>query len=181
MKRAVYHTFLWWNVDKEQAWLNEKIKKGWLLCDVNLFKYTFESCEPGGYEICVEMLEEKPITEKSKRYIAFVEETGAKYIGANGTIAYFCKKADAPFKLYSDRLSWLKYYRRIRKNMRPLLIVWTLWLPVRTVDFVLEPVLAVDVLLYICVAALWYNIILGYCKISKLIRRLQQDENIFES
>ena len=65
--------------------------------------------------------------------------------------------------------------------MRPLLIVWTLWLPVKTVDLVLEPVLAVDVLLYICVAALWYNIVLGYCKISKLIRRLQRGENIFES
>ena len=187
MKKVVRRSYTWWGVDKEQAWLNEKIKQGWLLSEVRNGKYTFEPCDPDSYEICAVLLEKDAKTEASKDYISFVEETGATYIGARGSIAYFCKKkGDQPFELFSDRASWLKYYRYIKKRIR--------WMIALCVLFLLRGALAVIDLcigengtwvleLVILVIHVWFCCLVfsGYYRICKLVRRLERDENIFES
>lgn len=187
MKKVVHGSFTWWGVDKEQAWLNEKIKQGWLLCDVRFMKYTFEPCEPDSYEICAVLLEKDAKTEASKDYISFVEETGATYIGARGSIAFFCKKkGDKPFELFSDRASWLKYYRHIRDNMRWFLAICVLFLAndILTVIGLCRgdtSMWAFDLLL-LAVHVWFYCLVFpGYLKVRKLIRRLEQDEDIFEA
>ena len=187
MKKVVHGSFTWWGVDKEQAWLNEKIKQGWLLCDVRFMKYTFEPCDPDSYEICAVLLEKGAKTEASKEYISFVEETGATYIGARGSIAFFCKKkGDQPFELFSDRASWLKYYRYIKKNMR-----WAIALCV--IMFVCDALAVIDLCrgetstwaldLFGFAVHVWFYCLVfpGYYRICKLVRRLKRDENIFES
>ena len=45
-----------WNFDKEEKWLNEMAAKGLCLISVGLFRYDFEDCEPGEYQIRMQLL-----------------------------------------------------------------------------------------------------------------------------
>ena len=187
MKKTVYRTFTWWNTDKEQAWLNDMIAQGWLLRDVRLMKYTFARCESKGYEICVQLLKKDAKDKQSAAYMSFVEETGAECIGARGSIAYFCKKkSNEPFVLFSDRASWLSYYRRIKKNMR--------WLLAMCVGFFVNDVLTVlslcggdtslwGIEAFLMVLHVWFYclVIPGHAKVRRLIRALEKDKEIFET
>lgn len=187
MKKVVHGSFTWWGVDKEQAWLNEKIKQGWLLCDVRFMKYTFEPCDPDSYEICTVLLEKGAKTEASKEYISFVEETGATYIGARGSIAFFCKKkGDQPFELFSDRASWLKYYRYIKKSIRWMIALCVLFLlrdALVVIDLCIGETRTWVLELVMFLIHVWFYCLVfsGYYRICKLVRRLERDENIFES
>ena len=81
---------------------------GWLLESVGWCTYHFVRCEPGEYNIRLEM---RPYDED---YISFMEETGAEYIGRMMMWIYFRKKtADGPFDLFSDIDSRIRHLDRI--------------------------------------------------------------------
>lgn len=126
MKKTVRKWFWAWESDKEEAWLNAMVAKGWTLVDVGWCRYVFEE-KKSDYIYRLELLENLPKHAESQAYIRFVEETGAEYIGAVTRWAYFRRSAAlGPFELYSDNQSRLKYAKRIMALLLPLFLanIW---------------------------------------------------------
>lgn len=115
MARMMIKRWFWaWDFEEEEVWLNEMAYQGWALDKVGFCKYYFKSYEPGEYVVRLQMLENNPAMAESQEYIAFVEDTGAEYIGSVARWAYFRKKAaDGRFELFSDISSMMNQLRRI--------------------------------------------------------------------
>lgn len=114
MRKTIHKWFWAWDFDKEENWLNQMAAIGLNLVAVGWCAYTFEEGEPGEYTVRPELLDNVPIHAESGRYIKFVEDTGAEYLGAILRWAYFRKKrASGAFDLYSDTASRIKHLDRI--------------------------------------------------------------------
>ena len=101
-----------WDFDKEDQWLNEMALSGWVLDSVGFCKYNFVRCEPGEYTVRLEM------HDQDDEYVAFMEETGAEYIGRMVKWIYFRKKAvDGPFEIFSDIDSKISHLDSIGKML----------------------------------------------------------------
>ena len=113
--RTTIHKVIWaWNFDKEEKWLNEMAAKGLCLVSVGLFRYDFEDCEPGEYQIRMQLLENLPSNPESRKYMEFLESTNIEHIGSVLRWAYFRKKAaDGEFELFSDNESRVKYLTQV--------------------------------------------------------------------
>lgn len=114
MRRIVHKLIFVWDFDKEERWLNEMAAKGLCLVGVGFCRYEFEECEPGEYNICMQLLEKSVKDPESQKYIEFLEATGAEHIGTFTRWVYFRRKAEyGPFELFSDNASRVKYLKRI--------------------------------------------------------------------
>lgn len=115
MRKTVHKLFWVWDFDKEEAWLNEMSAKGLALVSTGLCKYEFEECTPNEYGVQLELLEYNAKSEEGKRYISFVEETGAEHVGSWLRWVYFRKKLDKgeEFRLFSDKDSVIEHLKRI--------------------------------------------------------------------
>ena len=110
MRQTIHKIFLVWDFDKEEKWLNEMAAKGLSLVSVGFCKYEFEDSLPGEYKICLQLLDKFPRHPESKKYIEFLETTGAEHVGSFTRWVYFRKKAtEGDFELFSDNDSRLKY------------------------------------------------------------------------
>lgn len=123
MRKTVRKWFWAWDFDKEEQWLNEMAAKGLALRGTGFCRYEFEECVPGEYQVRLELLENHLSHAESRRYIRFIEETGAEMVGSWFRWVYFRKKtADGPFDLYSDNESRIKHLKRILALVLPLSI-----------------------------------------------------------
>jgi len=114
--RTTLHKWFWaWDFDKEEKWLNEMSALGLQLVAVGYATYTFEQGTPGEYTARLELLDNMPGHAESIRYIRFVEETGAEYLGCVMRWVYFRKKTEGgvPFDLFSDIDSRIAHLQRI--------------------------------------------------------------------
>ncbi len=110
-----YRWFWVWDFEKEERWLNEMAANGWSLVDVGYCRYTFEKTEDNAYTIRLEM---HPADDD---YVAFMEETGAEYIGRVLQWLYFRKKSElGSFDIFSDLDSRLAHVRKIHKMVLAL-------------------------------------------------------------
>ena len=110
MRQTIHKLFWVWDFDKEEKWLNEMAAKGLSLVSVGFCKYEFEDSLPGEYKICLQLLDKMPRHPESKKYIDFLETTGAEHVGSFTRWVYFRKKAtEGDFELFSDNDSRLKY------------------------------------------------------------------------
>ncbi|MBR6585518.1 MAG: DUF2812 domain-containing protein [Firmicutes bacterium] len=113
MERKTVRRWFWvWDFDKEDQWLNEMALSGWVLDSVGFCKYNFVKCEPGEYTVRLEM------HDPDDEYVAFMEETGAEFIGRMVKWIYFRKKAvDGPFEIFSDIDSKISHLDQIGKML----------------------------------------------------------------
>lgn len=110
MRTTIKKFFFVWDFDKEEKWLNEMAAKGLALVSVGFCKYEFEDCVPGEYRICLQLLDKFPTHPESRKYIEFMEETGAEHVGSFTRWVYFRKKAsEGEFQLFSDNASRVKH------------------------------------------------------------------------
>ena len=111
MERKTIHKWFWvWEFEKEEAFLNNMAQNGWVLDGIGLCTYYFVKCEPGEYNIRLEM------HAYDEAYIQFMQDTGAEYVGRMLMWIYFRKKtADGPFELFSDIDSKINYLNKIGK------------------------------------------------------------------
>lgn len=110
MKKVIWKQFWLWNFDKEEKWLNEMSALGLQLCCIGFCRYVFEQGTPGEFTYRLEMLKDLPSHPRSEKYIRFVEDTGAEYIGSMFRWAYFRKVPGmGEFDLYSDIGSRIKH------------------------------------------------------------------------
>ena len=112
-ERKTIRKWFWvWDFEKEERWLNEMALQGWVLDGVGWCTYHFRRCEPGEYTVRLEM---RPYDES---YVAFMEETGAEFVGRMMAWIYFRKKAEeGAFDLYSDIDSRIAHLDRIGKML----------------------------------------------------------------
>ena len=110
MRQIIRKCFFVWDFEKEEKWLNEMAAKGLGLVSVGFCKYEFEDCMPGAYRVCLQLLDKRPCHPESKKYIDFLETTGAEHVGSFLRWAYFRKKAnEGDFEIFSDNASRIKY------------------------------------------------------------------------
>lgn len=114
MKTIIRKWFWPWDFDKEEMWLNEMSAKGLALHSVGYCRYEFTPCQPGEYNIRIELLENMPNHPESQQYITFMEESGIEQIGSYYRWVYFRKVNDGiPFDIFSDYDSRIKHLDRI--------------------------------------------------------------------
>ena len=108
-RKMTMHKWFWaWDFEKEERWLNEMAMNGWALCGVGYATYHFEESEPGEYIIRTEMRDD------DSRYISFMEETGAEYVGRMMKWIFFRRKSElGAFDIFSDIDSKLEHFKRI--------------------------------------------------------------------
>ena len=111
-RKTVYKWFWVWDFEKEERWLNELALQGWALVAVGWCRYVFERCEPGAYTFRLEM------HQPDEEYLAFLQESGAEYIGRVFQWIYFRRPSEeGPFDLFSDIDSRIQHLARIDKSL----------------------------------------------------------------
>ena len=124
MRTTIRKVFWAWEFEEEEKWLADMAAQGKALVSARYFTYEFEDSEPGEYAVRLEMLDHMPDSPEGQRYIAFVEETGAEYIGKVMKWVYFRKKtADGPFELHGDNATRIKHLSGIIRLLLPLTAV----------------------------------------------------------
>jgi len=126
MKKVIWKFFV--NYEKEEAWLNEMSANGLAFTDFFFCRYVFNDSLPGEYIYRIELLENRPNHEESRRYIKFMTENNVDYMASWLSWVYFRKKAeDGSFDIYSDIDSRIAHYKRIGR----------LWLCIAVVEMCL--------------------------------------------
>ena len=88
-----YNTF--YDVEKEEKWLNEQGKKGLLLVDTLPFTYTFDKTHKK-WTYSMEWLDSSPDTEENAEYIKKRSMKNCVYCGKKNCYAYFASEGETP-------------------------------------------------------------------------------------
>jgi hypothetical protein len=111
---------LYYDKDKEEAFLNEMSGKGYAMKHFFLGLYTFEKCQPGEYTYRVDLISDKTVEQRNELY-DLIRDSGGELVQTWGIWAIFRKKGN--FELYTDPESQIKQFRRIRTIFLRLAIV----------------------------------------------------------
>lgn len=116
MERKTIRKWFWaWDFDKEEEWLENMARNGWVLDGVGFCTYHFIKTEPGEYSVRLQYL---PIADENTDYTNLLEESGAERVGRMVQWVYYRKKtADGPFQLFSDLDSRIAHLEKIAKLM----------------------------------------------------------------
>lgn len=112
--------FRWYyDIDKEEKFLNEMSRNGYRLKKYCIGFYNFEKTNENDYTYRIDLIQDKT-DEQLHEYIELIKETGAEFIQTFGVWAYFRKKGN--FELYTDADSQIDFYNRT-KSMFLLLAI----------------------------------------------------------
>ena len=179
MRQTIHKGFWIWNFEKEEKWLNEMAAKGLSLVSVGFCKYEFEDSLPGEYRVCLQLLDNMPRHPESKKYIEFLETTGAEHVGSFTRWVYFRKKAaDGDFELFSDNDSRIKYISRVI-GFVALITVANLAIGINNVfmaNWLSNPLNYLGVInLVISLLGIW-----GTIRLMKKRKKMKQEGQVFE-
>lgn len=179
--RTVIKKWFWaWDFDKEERWLTEMAAKGLCLVGVGWCRYEFEDCQPGEYAVRLELLDNKPDHAESRKYISFIEETGAEQVGSYLCWVYFRRKAElGPFDLFSDNASRVRHLKRILL-MIGLLGGFNIFAALYNLFIGLAWNSAVNIICACVSAAVAVPFTIGFVRLWKKMRALQREQLIFE-
>ena len=104
---------LYYDKDKEEAFLNEMSAKGYAMKRFFLGFYTFEKSQPGEYTYRVDLISDKTTEQRNELY-DLVQDSGGELVQTWGIWAFFRKKGN--FELYTDPESQIKQFKRIRTH-----------------------------------------------------------------
>ena len=182
MKKIVHKWFWDWNFEKEEQWLNDMADKGFVLTSVGLAKYTFEECVPGEFTIRTEKLKNRISHPESKKYIQFIEETGAEKIDSHLDWVYFRKKNDGTqFELYSDNKSKIKHLSRMLSFFL-MLGLFNLYIGSLNIYMAVTDFSRISDFNYIGILNVLFSFLAFYgsIKLYKKRKKLKQESDIFE-
>ena len=118
MRRVVHKLFFIWQLEKEQAWVNEMASHGYSLEHAGRFRFEFDETEPDKYIYKEIFLKGWGESAENLKYFRFLEEMGIKvvcYINYPGTCWVYTRalKKDYPngIELYSDIDSKITYQK----------------------------------------------------------------------
>lgn len=113
---------LYFDKDKETAWLNEMSRRGWAMNGFFAGFYRFEKCDPGEYIYQIDFGDE--MYHVSDEYRELMEDIGAEIVALWGYWIILRKRAaDGPFELYTDPESMIEHYTKIRRMFKAVTIL----------------------------------------------------------
>lgn len=113
MSDKVIHR-LYWDFEREEAWLNRMAAAGLNLVRYTWGRYQFTKGVPGQWTYRIELLPDMAGTQASRKYLEFMEAAGVEVISTYMRWVFFRKPAaEGPFDLFSDLDSRLAHYRRV--------------------------------------------------------------------
>jgi len=112
MERKTIRKWFWaWDFEKEEEWLENMARNGWVLDGVGFCTYHFIKTEQGEYSVRLQYL---PYAEENSDYTTLLEESGAERVGRIVQWVYYRKKTtDGPFQLFSDLDSRIAHLDKI--------------------------------------------------------------------
>ena len=118
MRRVIHKIFWIWQLEKEQAWVNEMASHGYSLEHAGRFTFEFDETEPDKYIYKEIFLKGWGESAENVKYFKFLEEMGIKvvcYINYPGTCWVYIRalKEEYPngIELYSDIDSKINYQK----------------------------------------------------------------------
>ncbi len=118
MRRVIHKIFWIWQLEKEQAWINEMASHGYSLEHAGRLTFEFDETEPDKYIYKEIFLKGWGESAENLKYFRFLEEMGIKvvcYINYPGTCWVYTRalKEDYPdgIELYSDIDSKINYQK----------------------------------------------------------------------
>lgn len=118
MRRVIHKVFWIWQLEKEQAWINEMASHGYSLEHAGRLTFEFEETEPNKYIYKEIFLKGWGDSAENIKYFKFLEEMGIKvvcYINYPGTCWVYIRalKEEYPngIELYSDIDSKINYQK----------------------------------------------------------------------
>jgi len=157
-----------WQFEEEEAWLNLMAQEGWVLDKVGLGVYHFISCEPGSYQIALEM------RDPEDSYIAFMQDMGAQYVGRILSWLYWRRPTqNGPFTLFSDLDSRIQHLNRIAKTLKGVGIANLVIGLANSINPVMPPLGWINLL-----CACWVMYCLG--RIQSKLESLEKDRQLHE-
>lgn len=113
---------LYWDTEKETAWLNEMAKEGWNVTGFNMGFYTFEKCEPEEYQYQIDTSDK--LFKCSDKYRDFMESVGIEIVCCWGVWVVLRKKtSEGKFELYSDDESRLEHLYKILNIYKIIMLI----------------------------------------------------------
>ena len=98
MTKTVRKLFFLWEYEKEEEWINQMAREGWMLIRTGFRKYVFEKGKPGEYTYRVELLDKDKNSKESNSYLLFLKDTGIEIVGECYNWVYLrCKTAECRF------------------------------------------------------------------------------------
>lgn len=80
MRRVFHKLFFVWELEKEEAWINEMAAHGYSLEHAGRFSFEFEETEAGKYKYKTLFLKGSAYSEENQKYFRFLEEMGIKVV-----------------------------------------------------------------------------------------------------
>jgi len=118
MRRVIHKIFWIWQLEKEQAWINEMALHGYSLEHAGRLTFEFDETEPGKYIYKEIFLKGWAESAENVKYFKFLEEMGIKvvcYLNYPGTCWVYTRalREDYPdgIELYSDIDSKINYQK----------------------------------------------------------------------
>ncbi len=180
MKHVIYKIF--WNYEKEEKWLNGYSARGLALVDYCWIRYVFEDSMPGEYIYRIQLLRNLASHPQSRKYIEFVEETGAECVATYLRWVYFRKRsADGPFELYSDITSKIRHYKMVRAFWAALAVLEYGAGISNIIIGTTPPVSVVNTVLGCLVAAIGVGFTVMVASLTKKISALKKQHQIVEA
>ncbi len=98
MTKTVRKLFFLWEYEKEEEWINQMAREGWMLIRTGFRKYVFEKGTPEEYTYRVELLDKGMNSKESNSYLIFLKDTGIELVGeCNNWVYLRCKTAECRF------------------------------------------------------------------------------------
>ena len=144
MRRVIHKLFFIWQLEKEQAWINEMASHGYSLEHAGRLTFEFDETEPGKYIYKEIFLKGWGESAENLKYFKFLEEMGIKvvcYINYPGTCWVYTRalKEDYPngIELYSDIDSKINY-QKVMAGYMIFVIAATLFASVLNLSIVIN-------------------------------------------
>lgn len=113
---------LYFDKDKEIAWLNEMAAQGWAMTGFFAGVYTFEKCEPGQYVYQVDFGDH--FGHVSENYRELMKDMNIEILQCWGYWILLRKEAAAgAFELYTDVDSQIEHYKKILRMFKAVTIL----------------------------------------------------------
>ncbi|MBR3461108.1 MAG: DUF2812 domain-containing protein [Saccharofermentans sp.] len=116
MRRVVHKIYWIWQLEKEEAWINEMASHGYSLEHAGRLTYSFDETEPGKYTYKSLFLKGSANSSENIKYFRFLEEMGITivcFINYPGTCWVYTRapREDYPdgIEIYSDIDSKINY------------------------------------------------------------------------
>lgn len=170
-----------------ENWLNKQCDAGLAMVSFNDFgRCGFEECKPSEYTYRIYFMKDEKNTEENKRFLAFLEETGAERVATSGRWVFLRRKRElGEFQIFSDldgKITHLKQISAANSTIMLLCLINTIYIPTWISDWNSErnfwqtlelALLGISFLCYIPCFIVWIKDILK-------IKKLQKEQQIYE-